>query len=120
MIKVEIVRKPIIWMGSSLNDIKDISNFSESAKREAGHQLDRVQSGLDPDDWKPFDTVGPGTKEIRINLGDGWFRVMYVAKFGEAVYVLHCFKKKSNKTSRNDIETARTRYKNVLQERRAK
>jgi len=64
--------------------------------------------------------VGSGPKEIRINLDDGWFRVMYVAKFGEAVHVLHCFKKKSNRTSKNDIDIAKTRYKHVLQERRAK
>ena len=120
MAKANTNRKPIVWMGSSLNDVKDVRKFSESAKREAGHQLDRVQSGLEPDDWSPFDTVGSGTKEIRINLDDGWFRVMYVAKFGEAVYVLHCFRKKSNKTSTNDIEIAKTRYKHVLQERRAK
>jgi phage-related protein len=120
MTEVSFFRKPIIWMGSSLNDIKDARNFSEGAKREAGHQLDRVQSGLEPDDWRPFDTVGSGTKEIRINLDDGWFRVLYIAKFGEAVYVLHCFKKKSNKTSKSDIDIAKMRYKHVLQERRAK
>lgn len=120
MTKPKRDKKPIAWMGSSLNDIKDDQNFTVNAKREAGHQLDRVQSGLDPDNWKPFDMVGPGTKEIRINLDDGWFRVMYVAKFEEAVYVLHCFKKKSNKTSKKDIAVAEKRYKHVLQERKTK
>ena len=114
MTKPTCNKKPIAWIGSSLEDIKDDRNFTASAKKEAGHQLDRVQSGLDPDDWKPFDTVGPGTKEIRINLDDGWFRVMYVAKFDEAIYVLHCFKKKSNKTSKMDISLAERRYKLVL------
>lgn len=83
--------KPIDWRGSSLRDIKDDDIFTPSARKEAGHQLSRVQAGLEPDDRKPFDVVGAGTKEIRINLDDGWFRVMYVAKFPEAVYVLHCF-----------------------------
>ena len=90
--------KPIEWLGSSLDDIKDDDIFTVDARREAGHQLGLVQAGLDPDDWKPFDIVGAGTREIRINLNDGWFRVMYVAKFAEAIYVLHCFKKKSNAT----------------------
>ncbi|MEH6542232.1 type II toxin-antitoxin system RelE/ParE family toxin [Halopseudomonas sp.] len=90
--------KPIEWRGSSLDDIKDDDIFTVDARREAGHQLGLVQAGLDPDDWKPFDIVGAGTREIRINLNDGWFRVMYVAKFAEAIYVLHCFKKKSNAT----------------------
>ena len=73
--------KPIDWRGSSLRDIKDDDIFTPSARREAGHQLGQVQVGLEPDHWKPFDDVGAGTKEIIINLDDGWFRVMYVAKF---------------------------------------
>lgn len=109
--------KPIDWRGSSLKDIKDDAVFSIDARKEAGHQLSQVQAGLEPDDWKPFDVVGPGTKEIRINLNDGWFRVMYVAKFPEAVYVLHCFKKKTNATSKHDKEIATARYKAVVQER---
>ena len=113
-------KKPIAWMGSSLDDIKDDGTFTETARKEAGHQLDRVQSGLEPDDWKPFESVGPGTKEIRISVDDGWFRVMYVAKFEEAVYVLHCFKKKSTKTSKKDTDLAAKRYKQVLDHRRAK
>ncbi len=78
--------KPIDWRGSSLRDIKDDDIFTPTARKEAGHQLGQVQSGLEPDHWKPFDDVGAGTKEIIINLDDGWFRVMYVAKFHEAVY----------------------------------
>ena len=109
--------KPIDWRGSSLRDIKDDGIFTPNARKEAGHQLSLVQAGLDPDDWRPFDEVGAGTKEIRINLNDGWFRVMYVAKFAEAVYVLHCFKKKTAKTSKQDKEITAARYKAVVQER---
>ncbi len=109
--------KPIDWRGSSLRDLKDDSIFTLEARKEAGHQLSLVQAGLEPDDWKPFDGVGPGTKEIRIHLGDGWFRVMYVAKFPEAVYVLHCFRKKSASTSKHDKDVAAQRYRAVIQER---
>lgn len=112
--------KPIDWRGSSLRDIKDDDIFTPGARREAGRQLGQVQAGLEPDHWKPFDDVGAGTKEIIINLDDGWFRVMYVAKFSEAVYVLHCFKKKTNTTSKHDKDVAATRYKAVIQERSKK
>jgi len=112
--------KPIDWRGSSLRDIRDNDIFTPNARKEAGHQLGRVQCGLEPDHWKPFDDVGTGAKEIIINLDDGWFRVMYVAKFHEAVYVLHCFKKKTNTTSKHDKEVAAARYKAVVQERRRK
>lgn len=115
-----MVEKPIDWRGSSLRDIKDDDIFSPNARREAGRQLGQVQAGLEPDQWKPFDDVGAGTKEILINLDDGWFRVMYVAKFPEAVYVLHCFKKKTNTTSKHDKDVAATRYKAVIQERSKK
>jgi len=112
--------KPIAWRGSSLRDIKDDKIFTPNARKEAGHQLGQVQAGLEPDHWKPFDDVGAGAKEIIIDLDDGWFRVMYIAKFPEAVYVLHCFKKKTNTTSKNDKDVAAVRYKAVIQERKAK
>jgi len=112
--------KPIDWRGSSLRDIKDDKIFTPNARREAGHQLGQVQAGLDPDQWKPFNDVGAGAKEIIIDLDDGWFRIMYVAKFSEAVYVLHCFKKKTNTTSKHDKEVATARYKAVIQERSRK
>ena len=112
--------KPIGWRGSSLRDIKDDGIFSLDARKEAGSQLRRVQRGADPDNWKSFDVLGAGTKEIRINLGDGWFRVMYVAKFPEAVYVLHCFKKKTNTTSQQDKDITAIRYKALIQERNIK
>lgn len=112
--------KQIDWRGSSLRDLKDDNVFTLAARREAGRQLSQVQAGLDPDDWKPFDEVGAGTKEIRISLADGWFRVMYVAKFPEAIYVLHCFKKKTKETSKHDKDVASARYRAVMQERSKK
>jgi phage-related protein len=113
-----VQEKPLEWRGSCFRDIKDDNIFSIDARKEAGYQLSLVQAGLDPDDWKPFDVVGAGVKEIRINLPDGWFRVLYVAKFAEAVYVLHCFKKKTRTTSQPDKEIAAARYKAVLIERK--
>lgn len=105
--------KPVEFRGSSLDDLRA---FPLEAKREAGHQLDQVQSGHDPDDWRPMNTVGQGVKEIRIRDAAGAFRVIYVTKFSDAVYVLHCFQKKTEKTSKTDLDLAGKRYRDVLKE----
>jgi phage-related protein len=105
--------KPIEFRGSSLDDLRA---FPLTARREAGYQLDQVQIGYEPDDWKPMNTVGMGVKEIRIRDAAGAFRVIYVAKFAEAVYVLHCFQKKTAKTSKADLELAAKRYRDLLEE----
>ena len=97
--------KPIAWLGSSLADLRA---FPKEARQEAGFALDRVQQGSMPPDWKPMVEIGPGVNEIRVHVG-GQFRVLYVAKFAEAVYVLHAFKKKSRKTSQRDLDLARRR-----------
>ena len=108
--------KPIYWVGSSL---KDLMVLPDEVKREAGYQLHRVQNGLDPKDWKPFQTVGIGVKEIRLSEEGGAFRVMYVAKFENKIYVLHSFQKKTQKTSPKDIHIAKTRYKAILSEEKS-
>ena len=82
--------------------------------------LAKVQVGLDPDDWKPFDDVGAGTQEIRIREASGIYRVMVVAKFEEAVYVLHCFQKKTQATSKQDKGIAEARYRAVVNARKAR
>jgi phage-related protein len=105
--------KPIEFRGKSLDDLRD---FPLPARREAGHQLDLVQNGQEPDDWKPMHTVGQGVKEIRIRDAAGAFRVIYVAKFADAVYVLHCFQKKTEKTSKTDLDLAAKRYRDLLKE----
>ena len=104
--------KEVEFRGSALDDLRA---FPESARRMAGYQLDRVQQGLDPDDWKPMSSIGMGMREIRIR-DEGAFRVIYIARLKEAVYVLHCFQKKSQKTSRQDLVLAAGRYKELIQE----
>lgn len=105
--------KPVEFRGTSLDDLR---SFPLTARREAGHQLDRVQRGHEPDDWKPMNTIGHGVQEIRIRDVAGAFRVMFVAKFSDAVYVLHCFQKKTEKTSQGDLELASKRYRDLLKE----
>lgn len=111
--------KPIHWMGSSFDDLRD---FPDGAMQDAGYQLDRVQQGRDPQNFTAMSHVGSGVYEIRIRENTDAYRVMYVAKFEEAVYVLHCFKKKSSSgkaTPKKDLEVTRQRYKEVLQDRPA-
>ena len=105
--------KPIEFRGSSLDDLR---TFPLEARREAGYQLDLVQNGRDPDDWKPMNTVGAGVREIRIRDVVGAFRVIYVAKLADAVYVLHCFQKKTGKTSKPDLDLATRRLRDLMQE----
>jgi phage-related protein len=105
--------KPVEFLGSSLDDLRA---FPLAAKREAGHQLDQVQNGREPDDWKPMNIVGKGVKEIRIRDATGAFRIIYVAKFAGAVYVIHCLQKKTEKTSKADVDLAAKRYRDLLKE----
>lgn len=108
--------KEIVWVGSSYKDLLD---FSEQARHDAGYQLHRVQNGLEPEDWKPFQTIGAGVKEIRLNDVGNAFRVMYVAKFADRIYVLHSFKKKTQKTSTKDITISKVRYKAIIKEEKS-
>lgn len=105
--------KPIVFLGSSLDDLRA---FPLAARREAGFQLDQVQHGGEPNDWKPMSSIGPGVREIRVRDAAGAFRVLYLAKLADAVYVLHCFQKKTEKTAKADVDLATRRYRDLLQE----
>lgn len=98
-------------MGSSKADLK---NLPAAVMDNIGHQLFLVQCGFEPDDWKPMTSVGAGVKEIRVKDVAGNFRVLYLATRPQAVYVLHCFQKKTHQTAQRDIELARQRLKDVL------
>ncbi|RPI71878.1 MAG: type II toxin-antitoxin system RelE/ParE family toxin [Desulfobacteraceae bacterium] len=101
--------KSIKFLGSSLDDLR---NFPEEARRVAGFELRAVQNGFDPRDWKPVQVIGQGVKEIRIHVLGEW-RVIYAAKFHNAIYVLHAFQKKTKKTNRNDIDLARQNFRQI-------
>jgi len=104
--------KPVEFLGNALDDLR---NFPLPARREAGYQVDKVQHGEEPDDWKPMKTIGAGVQEIRIQDEAGAFRVIYIAKLKNAVYVLHCFQKKTQRTSAQDIALASKRYNELMQ-----
>ncbi|HUK59698.1 MAG TPA: type II toxin-antitoxin system RelE/ParE family toxin [Stellaceae bacterium] len=102
------------FLGSSLADIR---GFPVTARREVGYQLDRVQRGLEPNDWKPLTVIGRGAREIRVRDATGAFRVIYVARLEDIVYVLHAFQKKTQKTSKRDIELAAFRLRQLMERR---
>jgi len=106
--------KPIAWIDDSLERLRE---FPPDAMDDAGYQLDQVQRGREPANWKPMPSIGLGVNEIRVQAG-GAFRVIYVAKFAEAVYVIHAFQKKSRKTDQGDIELSRRRFRALLERRR--
>ena len=106
--------KDLQWRGSSY---KDLLSFPDEPRRDAGYQLGFVQLGFEPSDWKPMSSIGQGVKEIRIHV-EGEFRVIYIAKYKEGIYILHAFQKKTQKTPKRDIDIAKTRFRGLERERK--
>lgn len=102
--------RPIVFLGDALDRLRA---FPEAARKEAGVQLHKVQLGLDPADWKPMASVGPGVREVRVREEGGAFRVLYVTRIEEAVYVLHAFQKKTQRTPKSDLDLAATRLRQI-------
>ena len=99
--------KPITWLGTSREDIRA---FPDKVKQIFGTELMSVQLGYDPAGWKPMSSIGPGVKEIRVRY-EGQYRVIYIARFSESIYILHVFRKKTQRTSKQDISLARSRFR---------
>lgn len=106
--------KLVAWLGDSLDRVRE---FPDEARGVAGFELWEVQQGKEPSNWKPMPSVGIGVNEIRVRTG-GAFRVIYVAKFAEAVYVLHAFQKQARKTPKPDLDLARQRFRDLMRERK--
>ena len=106
--------KAVSWCGDSLHRIRE---FPEASRRKVGQQLNRLQHGFEPHDWKPMPGVGPGVCEIRVHEV-GEHRVLYVAKFAEALYVLHAFAKKSQKAPKRDLGAAAARFRALVETRK--
>lgn len=103
--------KKVAFVGDSLEMIRA---FPHNVRQRIGYEIDRIQNGLEPLNWKPFSTIGAGVREIRIQVGMQ-YRVIYVAKYGDAVHILHAFEKKTQKTPKPDIDKARRRLRQVMQ-----
>jgi len=107
--------KPVVFQGDSLDSI---CAFPDNAKRRAGYELDRVQHGLNPTDWKSMPSVGAGIREIRIKTGLQ-FRVIYIVRLSDGIHVLHAFQKKTQKTSKRDIDLAKKRLQSLIRSQNA-
>jgi phage-related protein len=105
--------KPLTFLGNSLKCLRE---FPMDVMHDAGFQLEKVQRGETPDDFKPMPSIGVGVEEIRIRDRSGIYRVIYTARFESAVFVLHAFQKKTQATARNDIELAQSRYRELSKE----
>jgi phage-related protein len=108
--------KEVFWVGSSRESLRA---FPEDARRRAGYQLRLLQEGLEPHDHRSMPTVGAGVHELRIHTAVE-HRVLYVAKFSEAIYVLHAFQKKERRTSKRDLDLAQVRYQELKSWRASK
>jgi phage-related protein len=106
--------KPLRFLGDSLKRLRDLP---AEARQDVGYQLDKVQRGKQPDDFKPMPTIGAGVEEIRVRDETGACRVIYFARLTEAVFVLHVFQKKTQATSIRDIGLARDRFSQLLRDR---
>ncbi|HKS15117.1 MAG TPA: type II toxin-antitoxin system RelE/ParE family toxin [Pseudomonas sp.] len=103
-------QKPIEWVGSTKQDLRDLPR---EAIQRVGYQLELVQDGDEPSSWKPMPSVGAGVCEIRIKCDDGAFRVFYVANLPDAIYILHVFRKTTEKTEKRDIDLGKARFKSL-------
>jgi len=107
--------KRLVWLGSSRGEVR---SFPPEARREVGHELHQIQQGLEPSDWKTLSSLGAGVCEIRIHAGNE-YRVVYVAKFSAAIYVLHAFVKKTARMPEHEAAIVRKRLQELMQTRRA-
>lgn len=106
--------KPLEWAQPALDAVRALP---DGARGKLGYQLDLVQRGKAPDDFKPMPTVGPGVFEVRVRDTGRAFRSFYVARFEESVYVLHVFEKKTQKTASSDLDVGRSRYRDLIRRR---
>ncbi|MCH8208018.1 MAG: type II toxin-antitoxin system RelE/ParE family toxin [Nitrospinae bacterium] len=102
--------KPLIFLGGSL---KDLRRFPKSAREKMGHELHLVQTGETPTTAKPLKGL-PGVMELAKKHDTDTFRAVYTANLGDAIFVLHCFKKKAKKrikTPKTEMDVIRQRLK---------
>ncbi len=107
--------KHVRFLGDALKRMRE---FPEAAKHDAGYQLDKVQRGNQPDNFKPMPSIGKGVEEIRIRDETGIYRIIYTARIADAIYVLHAFQKKTQSTSKHDISIAKERYAELMRGRK--
>lgn len=100
----------IAWEGDSREVLK---SFPEDIRQNFGFELWELQLGERPSDYRPLTSIGPGVFELRDQDERAWYRVVYLSRINDVIYVLHCFEKKSREMPRKDFEKAKQRLKAV-------
>lgn len=107
----------VAWLGDSRDALR---SFPVRVQGDLGYALYQVQLGQRPPDSKPMKTVGAGVYELRDQDERAWYRVFYLKKIADVIYVLHCFEKRTAQTEKKDIEVAKERFKRVNEQQRKK
>lgn len=103
--------KRVVFESRALDDLRE---FPASVRKEIGFQLERLQAGKEANDWKPMKSIAMGAIEIRVQVFLGAWRAICIVKMVDAIYVLHVFQKKTQATSKNDLDIASSRFKDLL------
>ena len=107
----EIAVAEVVWEGDSLEVIR---RFPSPVRQDLGAELRRLQIGEQPLSSRPMPSIGIRVYELKEQDERAWYRVIYLAKVGNRIHVLHCFEKKSAKTGKSDFAVARSRLKRVM------
>lgn len=100
----------IAFVGNALAVIRD---FPAEARRQIGFSLDRLQNGLEPASFKLLPVIGAGVAEIKTTVQSGEYRTIYTLKFEGQIYVLHAFRKKTQKTPKREIALIKKRLSEI-------
>ncbi len=103
----------IAWEGDSK---EVLSGFPKGVKQNLGFNLRLLQQGSEPIGYRPLQSIGRGVFELRDEDDRSWYRVVYLSRINDVIYILHCFEKKSRAMPKRDADTARRRLK-AVQER---
>ena len=100
----------MVWEGDS-RDV--LQAFPEGVRQNLGFQLWQLQRGERPSDYRPLPSIGKSVFELRDQDERAWYRVVYLSRISDVIYVLHCFEKRSREMSKRDFEKAKQRLKAV-------
>lgn len=100
----------VVWEGDSLDVVRE---FPRDIREDLGLDIRRMQQGERPLSFRPMKSIAPGVFELKQMDENGWYRLIYLSRVGDRIFMLHAFQKKSAKTSKNDLKVASDRFKAV-------
>ena len=100
----------IVWEGDSKDVLR---TFPEGVIQNFGFELWQLQQGMRPRNYRPLPSVGSGVFELRDQDERGWYRVVYLSRIDDVIYVLHCFEKRSREMPARDFQKSKRRLSAV-------